>query len=374
MAGIYIHIPFCMQKCGYCDFYSLVGLSDKKEFVVALCDEIRIRKEELQREPIQTVYFGGGTPSVLHIKDFENIIASLKEVCDIAELLEFTIEVNPDDINLPFLDDLKRIGFNRLSIGIQSFNDRILSFMNRRHSSSEAFNAVEMSKKAGFENISIDLIYGIPDMTLAEWKKSIDKAISLKVQHISAYHLTFEPGTAFYKKLKQNIFREVEDKQSIEQYNVLIKAVTKAGFDDYEISNFCLPGYQSKHNASYWSGYSYVGLGPSAHSFAARTRRWNISDLKKYINNIKRGEVFYEQEILSDIDVYNEKIMLGLRTKNGAEIRDLHSMDKKMVQLFNEKMQKNIMLKNVFTQNGRLKVCKDKKILTDQIISDFFVV
>ncbi len=374
MAGIYIHIPFCMQKCGYCDFYSLVGLSDKSEFVSALCAEISLRKDELVSPSVNTVYFGGGTPSVLKIADFECIILALKETYDLSNLQEFTIEVNPDDINLAYLLELKKLGFNRLSMGIQSFNDRILSFMNRRHSTQEAVKAVEMAQIAGFDNISIDLIYGIPDMSQAEWKNSIDSAIALQVQHISAYHLTIEPGTAFYKKLKLNIIHEVEDKKSIAQYNVLIDKLTRAGFDDYEISNFSLPGYQSKHNSSYWNFKNYVGLGPSAHSFIGHTRRWNVADLKKYMHQIKKEEIFYEEEILSETDIYNETIMLGLRTKNGVRLSDIESMNKEIVRFFNERMRNNILFKKIYILDGRLKVYKDKKILTDQIISDFFVV
>lgn len=374
MAGIYIHIPFCMQKCGYCDFYSLVGLSDKSEFVKALCAEIDLRKDELINQPVNTVYFGGGTPSVLKIADFECIILALKEAYDLSSVQEFTIEVNPDDMNLEFLNELKHLGFNRLSMGIQSFNDRILTFMNRRHNAKEAVKAVKMAQIAGFDNISIDLIYGIPDMSLMEWKNSIDSAIALQVQHISAYHLTIEPGTVFYKKLKLNIIHEVEDKNSIAQYNILIDKFNQAGFDDYEISNFSLPGYQSKHNSSYWNSNSYVGLGPSAHSFNGHSRRWNIADLKKYMHLIKNKEVFYEEEILCERDIYNETIMLGLRTKNGVGLIDIEKMDKKIVRIFNQKMSNNLQLKNIYTQDGRIKVYKDKKILTDQIISDFFVI
>ncbi len=374
MAGIYIHIPFCMQKCGYCDFYSLVGLSDKSAFVSALCAEINLRKDELINQSVNTIYFGGGTPSVLKKADFERIILALKEAYDISKLEEFTIEVNPDDLNPAFLIELKQLGFNRLSMGIQSFNDRILSFMNRRHNAKEAKEAVKMAKKAGFDNISIDLIYGIPDMSLKEWKNSIDKAIALQVQHISAYHLTIEPGTAFYKKLKLNIIHEVEDKKSIAQYNVLIDKLTQAGFDDYEISNFSLPDYQSKHNSSYWDFKNYLGLGPSAHSLTGHSRRWNIADLKKYMHLIKKEEVFYEEELLSETDIYNETIMLGLRTKNGVGLSDIENMHEDIVHFFSRKMNNNILLKNIYIQDGRLKVYKDKKILTDQIISDFFVV
>ncbi len=374
MAGIYIHIPFCIQKCGYCDFYSIIRLTDKSNFVAALCKEIQSRKQELNNEEIKSIYFGGGTPSLLKKEDFEAIIGTLKNVYDFSTVEELTIEVNPDDINNTFLSEIKNLGFNRLSMGVQSFNNRILTFMNRRHNAEDAINAIELSKKNGFDNISIDLIYGIPKMTFDEWENSINTAINLDVQHISAYHLTFEPGTAFYKKLKNKVLNEVDDKESIAQYNVLINKFNKAGFDDYEISNFCRIGLESKHNSSYWTGDNYMGFGPSAHSFSNNTRRWNVSDLGAYINNINRDEVFYENEILQTKDIYNETIMLGLRTKKGVNISSILKMDNQYVSIFNEKMQNNILSKNTYEQDGYLKVCKDKRILTDQIISDFFSV
>ncbi|MGQ1785578.1 MULTISPECIES: radical SAM family heme chaperone HemW [unclassified Saccharicrinis] len=373
MAGIYIHIPFCIQKCGYCDFYSLVRLTDKSDFVSALCKEIRERKNELNGEAIQTIYFGGGTPSLLQKKDFEKIINTLSINYDLSKLEEFTVEVNPDDINKEYVEDLSELGFNRLSLGVQSFNDRILAFMNRRHNAEEAVQAVQLSQNSGFDNISIDLIYGIPDMSAEEWENSIDKSLSLHVQHISAYHLTFEPGTVFYKKLKKNRIKEVDDKISAEQYSKLIHKLEKGGFQDYEISNFCKPGFESKHNSSYWSGSSYLGFGPSAHSYSGTTRRWNISDLKEYIGRVQNDEICYEEETLSEKDIYNETIMLGLRTNKGVDLNSIYKMNTRFVDLFKETKSKNIILKNTFEQDGYLKMCKDKKILTDRIISDFFM-
>lgn len=326
MAGIYIHIPFCIQKCGYCDFYSIIRLTDKSDFVACLCKEIIDRKDTLNGEAVKTIYFGGGTPSLLSKQDLTKIVDVLFAHYDLSKLEEFTIEVNPDDINMSYLTDLRELGINRLSMGIQSFNNKILTFMNRRHNAAEALQAVELSKRSGFDNVSIDLIYGIPNMSLQEWESSIDTALGMGVQHISAYHLTFEPGTVFYKNLKKNILKEVDDSVSVEQHALLIHKLKEKGFIDYEISNFCQPGFESKHNSSYWNGSNYLGFGPSAHSYSAPSRRWNISDLKEYMKKVQEEECYFEFEILSEKDKYNEAIMLGLRTNKGVELNVINQM------------------------------------------------
>ncbi|WP_066630292.1 radical SAM family heme chaperone HemW [Labilibacter marinus] len=373
MAGVYIHIPFCTQKCGYCDFYSIIRLKDKSEFIDALVKEIGLRAGEVD-EKIKTIYFGGGTPSLLKKEELVIIFNALKEVYDFSFLEEITIEVNPDDITTEYLGDLKEIGFNRLSMGIQSFNDRILTYMNRRHGAEEAKIAVQLAKIAGFTNMSIDLIYGIPKMTDQEWKHTIDTAIELDVIHISAYHLTFEPGTPFYKNLKRNIVSEIDDKESVSQYNTLITKLTSAKFNDYEISNFCKEGFESKHNSNYWTGNSYVGLGPSAHSYTNNRRRWNVSDLKKYITNISQDKVFYETETLTEKDLYNELIMLGLRTSKGVYLNSMNNFSAIFMDEFKQIKQKNIKAKKLIEEQGYLKVRRESKFLTDQIISDFFIV
>ena len=374
MAGIYIHIPFCVQRCGYCDFYSNTRLSMKTQFVKSLKKEIIGRSKELRAQKIRTIYFGGGTPSLLNKRELEEIFGALKQACDLSEVEEITIEVNPDDVTEPYLIDLKETGFNRLSMGIQSFNDQVLTFMNRRHDANEAFKAVQLSQQLGFDNLSIDLIYGIPDMCLCEWEETIRAAIRLNVQHISAYHLTFEQGTDFYKKLKKGIVDEVDEKDSLEQYNVLVSMLESSGFEDYEISNFCRSGYESKHNSNYWTGNDYMGFGPSAHSYLNKVRRWNISDLSAYVRKITDGESYFEEEILTETDIYNETIMLGLRTSKGLDINSVVNSNKEIKEHFLSEMKTNIDVKNVYEEGGFLKVCRDKKFLTDKIISDFFMV
>ena len=374
MAGIYIHIPFCIKKCGYCDFYSITELSEKSCFIKALIKEIQERYKEVKDENIETIYFGGGTPSVLKYEDLIEVFISLKQHFNLAQVQEITIEVNPDDITAEYLHNLKAVGFNRLSIGIQSFNDRILNFMNRRHNATQAIQAVKFAQKVGFTNISIDLIYGIPNMSKTEWKESIDAAIALNVQHISAYHLTFEPGTLFYKKLKQGILTEIEDKESVDQYNLLISELKSAGFEDYEISNFCKAGFYSVHNSNYWTGNNYIGFGPSAHSLINNKRSWNITSLHEYIKNVNQGSAYCEYEFLSKKDRYNETIMLGLRTSIGLNINSVLNISSEYKNIFLQQMKANIALNNIYEQEGFLKVCKDKKFLTDHIISDFFIV
>ncbi len=375
MAGVYIHIPFCLQKCGYCDFYSITDLSFKNRFINSVIDEINSRKSELISEDIVTIYLGGGTPSLLDKVSLLRIFDALSKNMDINSVNEFTIEVNPDDISEQYLKGLLEVGFNRLSIGIQSFNDRILKFMNRRHDSKQAINAVKLAQNVGFSNISIDLIYGIPGMSMEEWKESILNAIQLNVQHISAYHLTFEPGTAFYKKLKSGFIKEISDSDSLLQYELLLKNLRKYGFFDYEISNFSQPGLESKHNSSYWTGQNYFGFGPGAHSLKDGIRRYNVSNLNEYINNINNNGIYYSTEVLSEKDKYNEIIMLGLRTKTGVDLNCLNSnFNKDIINSFNKELDKLLEKSNVVIENNFIKISDKNRFITDKIISDFFIV
>ncbi len=373
MAGIYLHIPFCIKKCGYCDFYSITDLSLKDKFLTSLIKEINSRKTELIDQQITTIYFGGGTPSLLSKQDLILILETLYDNISNNTVKELTIEVNPDDITEKYLEDLMEVGFNRLSIGTQSFNDDILKFMNRRHDSNQAIKSIQSAQKIGFSNISIDLIYGIPKMSVNEWDSSLQLAVSLNVQHISAYHLTFEKETPFYTKLKKGEFNEISDSESVEQYQTLLKILNGSGFYDYEISNFAKKGFESQHNSGYWSGKYYFGYGPGAHSFKNNIRRWNISNLLKYIDNVCSDKNYFSNENLSDDDRFNELIMLGLRTRKGVELKLLHKNFPSEIQSFfeNEYEVQNSK-NNVFIENGFLKVCDDKRFITDQIISDFF--
>ncbi len=374
MAGIYIHIPFCKMKCGYCDFYSITNLRYKENFIKSLLNEISLRKNELKNVPIKTLYFGGGTPSLLSISDFKLIFEAIHSNYDADSIEEITIETNPDDVNKEFFIELNAIGFNRVSMGIQSFNNKILAFMNRRHSAQQAISAVDTIKNTGFTNMSIDLIYGVPDMSMEVWNDSIQKAINLDVQHISAYHLTFEPNTEFYKKLQNNELNEIDENDSLEQHKVLVKQLNNAGFDDYEISNFSKTSFESKHNSNYWSGLPYIGFGPSAHSFINNKRRWNDSNLLKYINNLGVNNTYFNEENLSEVDIYNETIMLGLRTKKGVQISKLDNFDTHIRTAFLKG--KSPMLKSelLFEEDGYLKVNNKHRFLTDKLIADLFIV
>ena len=373
MAGIYLHIPFCIKKCGYCDFYSITDLSLKDNFIASLIKEIKSRRTEFIDEQITTIYFGGGTPSLLSKDNLIKILDALYSNISNNSVKELTIEVNPDDITEKYLEELIEVGFNRLSIGTQSFNDDILKFMNRRHDSNQAIKTIQRAQQKGFSNISIDLIYGLPNMTLSEWKSSLNLATSMNVQHISAYHLTFEKGTPFYTKLKKGELKEISDTESVEQYQLLVRTLQESEFCDYEISNFAKKGFESQHNSGYWSGENYFGFGPGAHSYKSNVRRWNISNLMKYIKNVSSDKNYFTYENLSDDDRFNELIMLGLRTRKGVDLKILNEKFNSEIQRFfkNEyEIQKS--KQNVFVENGFLKVSEDKRFITDQIISDFF--
>jgi oxygen-independent coproporphyrinogen III oxidase len=282
VAGIYIHIPFCRQKCYYCDFYKTVNSSHTGKFLSALKLEILKRHNYIRGENIRTVYFGGGTPSVLTEGELNEILDVLNVHFHIEKGAEITFEANPDDLTPVYLQTLKRAGINRLSIGIQSFFDIHLRKMNRRHDSQQAVCAIDDAFEAGFENISTDLIYGLPGLTLQQWEESLRKMFSLPVAHLSAYHLTYHEGTAFYTWLKKGTLKELSENESVKQFNLLLDEASRAGFEQYEISNFARNGMYSKHNMAYWSGTKYLGLGPSAHSFNGASRQWNIAHIDAY--------------------------------------------------------------------------------------------
>lgn len=325
MAGIYIHIPFCRRKCYYCDFYKTVNTSLKPKFIGALKTEIVQRKSYLENEPVETIYFGGGTPSVLSNNEIAEILKTLHDNFVIAHTLEITFEVNPDDLSKEYLHEIYQSGINRLSIGIQSFNDDILKKMNRRHDAVQAVEAVENAAKTGFNDISVDLIYGLPGLTINQWKSDLKKVFELPVQHLSAYHLTYHEGTAFYTWLKKGTLRELSEAESVSQFQALTEMAKKKGFEQYEISNFAKDRKYSKHNSAYWLGVKYLGLGPSAHSFNGFSRRWNIASAESYIKAMESGLSCSEEEILSENNRYNEYILTRIRTVWGVSIEELKS-------------------------------------------------
>ncbi|NDW11708.1 radical SAM family heme chaperone HemW [Bacteroides sp. 214] len=323
MAGIYIHVPFCKTRCIYCDFYSSTNEQLREAYVHALCQELTERVGYLQGEPIETIYFGGGTPSQLSIKEIEQILQTIASIYNKGSWKEVTLEANPDDLSDTFLEALSHTAINRLSIGIQTFDDNLLKLLNRRHNSIQAIEAISRAKQYGFHNISIDLIYGLPGETLEVWEHDLTQAIALNPNHISAYHLTYEEGTAIHALLRKKQIAEVSEANSLQFFQTLITKLTAAGYEHYEISNFAKPEQHSRHNSAYWSGTKYLGCGPSAHSFDGESREWNTADIALYIKGIEAGKRPFEKEILNIENRYNELIITSLRTNKGVSLKQL---------------------------------------------------
>lgn len=371
MAGIYIHVPFCFTRCGYCDFYKTTRLNQMKPYFESLKEEIRQRSSHFC-EKIDTVYLGGGTPSLLSAELLSELYDWLLKYFDFNDNVEWTIEVNPDDITPAFLHSLLYTGFNRISIGIQSFKDEDLRQMGRRHNADQAVSAVELAQKSGFRNISIDLIYGLPWSNEKAFGDNLKIMQQLNVQHLSAYHLTFESGTPFYALLKKGFYKEISDERSLMQYQMLRKAALDAGFEHYEVSNFCMPGFKSRHNSAYWKGEPYIGLGPGSHSFYNNTRSWNKGMLGLY--NAQNYEAIHEQEYLTDIDRFNERIMLGLRTSEGVNLKQIEvNFPKYFDDLLNE-VQVRIKQKHLVIEDGFLRCTAEGWFLSDAIIEELFLV
>ncbi|MBO7457957.1 MAG: radical SAM family heme chaperone HemW [Paludibacteraceae bacterium] len=312
MAGIYVHIPFCKKRCLYCDFFSTTLLERRAEYVETLLKEIAKRKNETN-EPIRTVYLGGGTPSTLESSDIKRILDAI----GLENAEEVTMELNPGDATETYLKTIQAAGVNRLSIGVQSFKDHLLHLIGRRHTAKQAIDAVHWAQKAGFDNISIDLMYALPTQTINQWKEDIQIALNLGIQHISSYGLMYEEGTALTKMRDTGSLEVIDEDTENEMYDYLCERLKNAGFEHYEVSNFALPGYESKHNSSYWDGTPYIGIGAGAHSYMGNIRSWNPDNLNAYISGINSGTLQRESETLTDKDIYNERIMLGLRTHRG---------------------------------------------------------
>jgi len=370
MAGIYIHIPFCKQACHYCNFYFSTSLGNKEKFVGALLCEIELSKDYLEGEKLKTLYLGGGTPTQLSIEDFKSIIEKLNAYYDLNGLKEFTIEANSDDLkDAEAIKELGRLGINRFSIGVQSFFEEDLKYMNRAHNSEEALASIKRVQDAGFENITIDLIYGTPTMNDENWKKNLETAFALNVPHISSYALTVEPKTSLQKKIQKGESKAVDEEQSARQFKILMNEMRANGFEQYEISNFARDGKYAIHNSNYWFGKKYLGLGPSAHSFNGISRRWNVANNMNYINGIDEGKIPFEEEILTEAQKVNEKIMTSLRTQWGF------SMNNEQLSIINE-IQENLKRINPghYTfEDGILKLTDEGKLFADSIAADLFV-
>lgn len=319
MAGIYIHVPFCKTRCIYCDFYSNTGLVHEP-YLNALLAEIALRKDYLSGESIDSIYFGGGTPSQLSIESLQLIFDHLFRTFAVNTDAEITIEANPDDLDKGYVNGLKQLPFNRLSMGVQTFDDEALRFLKRRHTGSQALDVVKRCQDADFTNMSIDLMYGLPNQGLNGFDENIKKALELNVQHISAYHLIYEKGTKLFRMLSQDEVRPVDEEISVKMFSLLIGRLREAGFEHYEISNFARNGLYSRHNTSYWKGVPYLGLGPSAHSFNGLNRQWNISSLNKYVEALKDEKLNAEVEEQTAAIRYNDFVMTGLRTMWGIDL------------------------------------------------------
>lgn len=320
MAGVYIHIPFCRTKCDYCNFFSLASQRGKVEIAAVICGEIKLQSAYLGSEIVSSIYFGGGTPTLLPESDIASILNEIKREFRLSPDVEITIEANPDDISKEKLKSFHSFGINRLSIGIQSFFPADLHYLNRLHDPAQAFQAIEDALETGFNNTSIDLIFGIPGQTVSGLEKNLEIFRSYKLRHLSAYALTVEPSTALAWKIKQNRVEPVLDEEQSTQFLFLMQWMENEGYAQYEISNYALPGFESRHNSAYWKGKKYLGLGPSAHSFDGVSRQWNVSNLTKYMEGVSSGKLPFEKEVLTEVQHHNEYIMMAIRTRNGIDL------------------------------------------------------
>lgn len=323
MSGIYIHIPFCKQACSYCDFHFSTSFKTKDAMLQAMLLEIDQRVKYLDSKNIETIYFGGGTPTAVETDFISKIIEKIHQKFDVTIDAEITIEANPDDMDEAKILEYKHLGINRLSIGIQSFDDKILKYLNRVHNAQKAIDSIRKAQKIGFENISIDLMYGIPGTSLADWGKQLNKLESLNIQHLSSYCLTIEPRTLFGNYLKNNKLNPLPDDVSLDQLKALINHTEKLGFEHYEISNFAKKDKIARHNSAYWLGKKYLGIGPGAHSYNKNSRQYNISNNNNYIYKVSNGEECFDLEILSKENIFDEYIITALRTKWGLDVEKL---------------------------------------------------
>ncbi len=382
MAGIYIHIPFCKSKCAYCNFFSLASESKINDYVEALKKEIVLRKNYLGGEIVKTIYFGGGTPSLLSVKNIEEILELLNKNYEIISSPEITLEINPDTIDREKMSSLKQIGVNRMSVGIQSFDDEDLRYLGRRHDSRHAMQVLEDLKHTDFEKITLDLIYGMPTLTEEKWNKNLDIFFSTGITHLSAYALTVEPKTILGQRIEKGELQSVSEEDTIRHYNILVDRTKENGFEHYEISNFAKEGFRSQHNSIYWRDEKYLGLGPSAHSYDGNSRQWNISNLTKYIQLVgdaetqrrRDAELFYEKERLSTEDKFNEYVMTSLRTSWGCDIEKIErDYGKSYAHHFLKNIKKYLENGEMLKENNTYFLSEKGKLFADGIAADLFL-
>lgn len=373
MAGVYVHIPFCASRCSYCDFFSTLRLDEVgHDYVEALIAEARLRKAELNGKPVKTLYMGGGTPSQLPLPLLARLIDGLKATLDLNAVQEFTLEANPDDVTPEWSAAVRALGVNRVSMGVQSFQDAVLRLVGRRHTARQAIDAVASLRHAGIDNISIDLIYGLPGQRLETWAESVRQAVDLRPQHISAYGLTYEPGTRLWQQRECGEVVEASEDQYLDMYRVLVGLLQVAGYEHYEISNFALPGYRSRHNSSYWNETPYLGLGAAAHSYDGTMRRSNPADLCGYIRRITSGQPACQVEDLAWWERYDERVMLGLRTADGVDAHRLRSDfgDKAWAHFVSEARRHIDAGNMICTDDGRYILTSDGIVLSDSVMRD----
>lgn len=380
MAGIYLHIPFCKQACFYCDFHFSTSLKKKDELISCLIKELEIRKEELQNETIETIYFGGGTPSLLSVIEIESILNAIDKNYDVVDNPEITLEANPDDLmsvraqSRTIFEDYKKVGINRLSIGIQSFFEDDLKLMNRAHNAEEAKKCLSLATRY-FDNITVDLIYGIQNMSVEKWQENLQTVFDFGINHISSYSLTVEPNTVLDSFIKKGKYPPLNEELAKQHFDILVSETAKNGFVHYEISNFGKPDFFSKHNTSYWRQKKYIGIGPSAHSFTKTHRSWNVANNAKYIKSILENKLPNEVEKLSKEDLFNEYVMTGLRTIWGVSLDKIkNDFGETYIDYLENQSKKYIDEELLYIENQILKTTQKGKFLADGIASDLFII
>ena len=373
MSGIYLHIPFCKKACHYCNFHFSTSMRHADKMIAAIHAELQLRKKEAQR-PVETIYFGGGTPSVLSKEHIVGMLDQVHQHYDVIQSPEITLEANPDDLTLEYMQALQEAGINRLSIGIQSFHDSELNLMNRAHNASQALSSVTLAKKE-FDNVSIDLLFGNPNTTLDDWKRNLDHALQLEVPHISSYALTLEPKTALERFVDKGVVSLLDENVVEAQFHHLVDTLTQAGYDHYELSSFGKPGYHSQNNTGYWQGKTYLGIGPSAHGFDGNQRYWNVSNNASYMQQITKGELPQTIEKLSVVDIFNESIMIGLRASWGVS---LQAMENKLGLRYRQHLEdqaKRFMDEGLLhIENNALKTTRKGAFLADGISAELFLI
>jgi oxygen-independent coproporphyrinogen III oxidase len=372
MAGIYLHIPFCKQACNYCNFHFSTSLRKKNDLLEAMKNEILLQKDYLQGEKIESIYFGGGTPSILEVAEIQVLLDTIFSVHEVSQTAEITLEANPDDLTLEKLTAFKQTPINRFSIGIQSFFEEDLRFMNRAHDANEAENAIKSAQDVGFQNLTIDLIYGTPTLTDEKWLKNLEKALTFDIPHISSYCLTVEPKTPLEKQVKKGFLPNVNEDQSARQFVILMNFLEKNGFEHYEISNFSKPNHHAIHNSNYWLGKKYLGIGAAAHSYDTESRQYNIANNSLYIASLQQNNLNFEKEILTKTQQYNEYIMTALRTKWGAHLEKIKSFGKDFSKHFEKESQIFLQQKYILEKNAVYTLSKEGKMIADHIAVELF--